>query len=627
MAPRGGPAFPTIPTVADARILSVLATSPAGTHTSPNLSSLRKAAGDLLIAIVIIYDGNSTNAEFSAWGGGFTELPVGGDNAGTATMGIGVAYKFSTGEETGTFTVTSADTSTNDSAFFLLSISGAHETSPPEAGSFVTGTGSAADPGSFNPPGWDAEQTLWIAVGASGEDALTGSFTGVASGPANFTGYVDSGISADAIGGVEGAVAFLRLDAASLDVGTFSVDTSNARNAALVIAVRPSGVTYTRQQGDSFPPGRRMPRKQLRDTAGEATGAATIQQALTATVTTTATFLRSVGKFITATATSTASIVKQVGKIVSTTVTSTATMAVPRLLQKALTATVTSTATIVKSVGKLMSATVTSTASMTRQVGKVLSATVTSTATMVRQVGKILSATITTTATLLAQKVILKALTATVTSTATITKQVNKLVSATVTSTATIVRQVGKVLSATVTSTASIATVKVKLLALTATVTSSATMVRQIGLHLSAIVTSTASIVKQVGKRITFTVTSTASIVAQKVILKTLTATVTTTATITRSVSKSLSAAVTTTSAMTRQVGKLLSGTVTSTASLVADAIIAGAVQVLGYFGMRPRGSVRSRPSEGDFGGEPGAGAGGDPAEADFDTSPGGEMD
>ena len=232
----GAGGFPTIPTVAAGRVLSVLATNPAGTHTSPDLSSLTKNSGDLLIAIVITYDGNSTNAEFSSWGGSFTEF---GDFATTTTMGIGMAYKFSTGSETGTFTVTSADTSANDSAFFLLSIAGAHASTPPEAGSYVTGTSAAADPGSFNPSGWDAENTLWIAVCGSGETGTGGSYTGVASAPANYGNYADTGISADVVGGVEGAVAFRQLNAASEDVGTFSVDVSNARNAAAVIAVRP----------------------------------------------------------------------------------------------------------------------------------------------------------------------------------------------------------------------------------------------------------------------------------------------------------------------------------------------------------------------------------------------------
>lgn len=230
-------AFPTIPTVAGGRVLWTLATAPSGTHTSPDLSSLTKNAGDLLLAILVIYDGNSTDAEFSAWGGGFTEFM---DAATPTTMGVGCAYKWSTGSETGTFTVTTADTSTNDSAFCLLSIPGAHPSTVPESGGMFTGTTTAADPTAFNPAGWGTEDTLWIAVGGSGEVATTGAFTGVASAPTNYTDYAESGISADAVGGVEGAVAFRQLNAASEDVGPFSVDLSNARNVALVIAVRPA---------------------------------------------------------------------------------------------------------------------------------------------------------------------------------------------------------------------------------------------------------------------------------------------------------------------------------------------------------------------------------------------------
>lgn len=229
-------AFPTIPTVAANRVLFQLNLNPAGTHTSPSLTTLANNSGDLLIAICIIYDGNSTNAEFSAWGGGFTEFK---DQAGTATMGIGCAYKWSDGTETGTFTVTTADASANDSCFILLSIPGAHASTPPEAGDMATGTAAAADPGAFNPAGWDAEDTLWIAVAGSGETATGGSYTGIASAPANYTDYAESGISADVVGGVEGAVAFRQLNAASEDVGTFSVDVNNARNAALLIAIRP----------------------------------------------------------------------------------------------------------------------------------------------------------------------------------------------------------------------------------------------------------------------------------------------------------------------------------------------------------------------------------------------------
>ncbi len=232
-------AFPTIPTVAAGRILFTLNTAGGATKTFPDLSSLTKVAGDLLIAICIEYDGNSTNAEFSGWGGSFLEFA---DQADTATMAIGAAYKFSTGSETGTFTVTTADTSTNDSCMILMAISGAHDVTPPEAGTMATGT--APDVGSLNPAGWDAEDTLWIAVGASGETGTGGSYTGIDTAPTNYTNQADSGISADAIGGVEGSVAFQQLNAASEDAGPWSMDTSNARGAALLIAVRPAGAAY-----------------------------------------------------------------------------------------------------------------------------------------------------------------------------------------------------------------------------------------------------------------------------------------------------------------------------------------------------------------------------------------------
>lgn len=238
-------AFPTIPTVAAGRVVTGVQLTGTATKTFPSLTGLTKALGDLLIAICIEYDGNSTNAEFSAWGASFTELVVGGDNAGTTTMAIGVASKWSDGTETGTFTVTTADTSTNDAAFFLLAIPGAHATTPPEAGGFAT---SAAAPpavaAALNPGAWDAEDTLWIAVGGSGELNTTGSYTGITTAPTNYIDYAETGISADIAGGVEGAVAFRQLNAASEAPGAWTGDTSNARGSALVIAVRPAPVTF-----------------------------------------------------------------------------------------------------------------------------------------------------------------------------------------------------------------------------------------------------------------------------------------------------------------------------------------------------------------------------------------------
>lgn len=229
-------AFPTIPTVAAGRILFTLNTTGGATKTFPNLSSLTKASGDLLLAIAVEYDGNSTNAEFSSWGGGFTEAR---DAAGTATMAIGVAYKWSTGSETGTFTVTTADTSTNDSVMILMAIPGAHASQAPHTSGMVTGT--APDVGA-NDPGWGVQDILWIAVGASGEDNTTGSYTGIGTAPTNYGNQADSGITADAAGGAEASVAFRQLAAAAEDPGPWSMDTSNARGAAMLLAIRPAAL-------------------------------------------------------------------------------------------------------------------------------------------------------------------------------------------------------------------------------------------------------------------------------------------------------------------------------------------------------------------------------------------------
>jgi hypothetical protein len=232
-------AFPTVPTAGANTLLTSNQATATTTHTFPSLTTLDNAAGDLLLAIIVKYDGASTNAEFSSWGGGFTEF-VDQAQSGTNVPGaIGAAYKFSDGTETGTFTVTSAGS--HRSVMFLLSIKGAHTSTPPEATVRATGTAAVADPVALNPGGWDAEDTLWIAVANNDETSLTGSFTGITAAPTNYTGYVDSGIiGGDVIGALEGAVAFRQNTTASEDVGGFTLDVGAAANSALLIAVRPA---------------------------------------------------------------------------------------------------------------------------------------------------------------------------------------------------------------------------------------------------------------------------------------------------------------------------------------------------------------------------------------------------
>ena len=236
-------AFPTIPTVAAGRVLFANQADAVGTRTFPSLTGLTKNAGDLLIAIAVTYQ-STTNPQFSTWGGGFTEFS---DQGSATTMGIGLAYKWSAGAETGTFTVTQAATITGHASMCLLSIPGAHATTPPEAGTIANGTAAAADPASFNPAGWDIEDTLWIAVDGNGMTSGTGSWTKCGAGTlTNYSGQANSNTTdSSVVGQTEVAVSFRQVAAAAEDRGAVSThDLSNARNSALIIAVRPAPVVF-----------------------------------------------------------------------------------------------------------------------------------------------------------------------------------------------------------------------------------------------------------------------------------------------------------------------------------------------------------------------------------------------
>jgi hypothetical protein len=229
-------AFPTIPTTGAGTVVTGVQTGNSGTRTFPSLTGLTKNNGDLLIAIIVCYQSSLTSAIFSSWGAGFTEIR---DIGVTTQHCVGVAYKFSDGTETGTFTVAQAGTVTGDAGFILLSVPGAHATTPPEVSTaLATGTTAAADPAALS-PSWGAEDTLWIAARGSGETATGGSYTGLSTPPANFTDSAQTGISQDAVGGVEAGTSFRQLNTASEDVGPGTCDVNNARNCAFVIAVRP----------------------------------------------------------------------------------------------------------------------------------------------------------------------------------------------------------------------------------------------------------------------------------------------------------------------------------------------------------------------------------------------------
>lgn len=231
-------AFPTIPT--GGRVITGNQANTTATRTFPNLNTLTKNAGDLLIAIIGAYQSSTgTDAAFSGWTGGFTEFADRNTTPGTTSC-LGAAYKFSDGTETGTFAVTQAATITGYASFIVLSIPGAHASTIPEASAAGNASNAGGDPASFNPTNWDVEDTLWIGVNVNGETSATGSWTGNASAPTNYGNYADTAAAdTSTIGEVELAVAFRQNAAASEDMGAFTVDTSNSRSTAMVIAVRP----------------------------------------------------------------------------------------------------------------------------------------------------------------------------------------------------------------------------------------------------------------------------------------------------------------------------------------------------------------------------------------------------
>lgn len=234
--------FPTVPTQAAGRIGFVNQLDTTATLTGPNLNTLTKAPGDLLIAIAGEYQSNAgTDAAYTGWAGGgltWTEIR---DSTGTADNRLGVAVaRVVTGSETGTVTVTRSGTLVGDASMIVLVVPGTHPTTNPETTAVAVATAAAADPAALT-PSWGAEDTLWIGVNGNGMTAITGSWTANNSAPTNYTDYLGTApADTSTIGDFGLAVAFRQLNASSEDMGTFGQDTSNARSAALVIAVRPS---------------------------------------------------------------------------------------------------------------------------------------------------------------------------------------------------------------------------------------------------------------------------------------------------------------------------------------------------------------------------------------------------
>jgi hypothetical protein len=237
------PVFPTIPTVADGRVVGVNQLNTTATLTGPNLNLLTKQPGDLLIAIAGEYQSDAgADAAFTGWAGGgltWTEIR---DSTGTAVNRLGVAFaRVITGSETGTVTVTRSGTLVGDASMILLCIPGAHASTAPEASVMATGTTAAADPAALDPAGWGTEDTLWIGANGNGMTNATSTWTANNSAPTDYTDFFGTNpADTSTIGDFGLAVAFRQNAVASEDMGGFGQDLSNARNSALVIAVRPT---------------------------------------------------------------------------------------------------------------------------------------------------------------------------------------------------------------------------------------------------------------------------------------------------------------------------------------------------------------------------------------------------
>ena len=235
--------FPTVPTVAANTLLATTTTTASSTHTFPNLTTLAPATGDLIIAVCVQYQGGTAGAEFPATWGATFPLTETADraNANTTDMAIGVAHRIATGTESAAFSITTAHAFR--SVNFLMRIpAGTWDGSTiPEVSAMDVSAGGTADPASFDPANWGAEDTLWIAVCGDGETSTTGSPPTIDTPPTNYTGDLIVARAGDAVGHVTAGVAFQQINASAEDAGTWTISNANrGRSAALVIAVRPA---------------------------------------------------------------------------------------------------------------------------------------------------------------------------------------------------------------------------------------------------------------------------------------------------------------------------------------------------------------------------------------------------
>lgn len=206
------------------------AVSTAGTSHVVNLPA-SIAAGDLLL---LVLGKGSTAATINAHAD-WTELLD--ENAAT---GFYIAYRWATGSEGATTTLTSS--ANTRSATIAYRISGAENpaTQPPEIGTTATGSSTTPDPPSVTPTG-GAKDYLWLAALTRGGEEADDD-TWVSAAPSGFTGLLQKacGTVGTNLAGMV-ATAQRAENAASKDPATFTIATGAWR--AQTIAVHPpSGV-------------------------------------------------------------------------------------------------------------------------------------------------------------------------------------------------------------------------------------------------------------------------------------------------------------------------------------------------------------------------------------------------
>lgn len=156
--------------------------------------------------------------------------------------------------------------------------------------------------------------------------------------------------------------------------------------------------------------------------SGGGGGGTTTPLTLTANCSTTASFLRGVGKTLLANCTSTSTLVRSIAKLLTATATTTVTGVNGRAFLRVLTATCNTTVSFITGsvVAKLLTATATTTASLIKRPGLRLLATCTTTSSVIRSIAKRLTATATSTASAVVYKgvVYVRNLSLTVTTTA-----------------------------------------------------------------------------------------------------------------------------------------------------------------------------------------------------------------